>query len=427
MVRLASGFGDSKAVATALDQFHGRGERNAVAYRDIYGLHRVASPQHLADFFAIEPERCGRPGVKVENVMLPNEQRLGAADRRLVKHDAQVAGDAKKTRMGAAVAVNENQVRLRAQASKSRGKRRPFAEGEQTGNVRKTQFEAGGAPLNFLHLGEAIDDDSCEGRFGFGIEGEVCACNKTDVLELVFEHDASAQAFLLSYRLARSEVPAGFEPGIHAFLQRDFLMMRRPTAEWYTLLHTHGHTNWRGRVRLQAGDSMKLINFEFKARLRDESVVRRALKRLRARYLGEDHQIDTYFKVARGRLKVREGKIENALIFYNRTNAACARQSNVEMMLLPRLNSMKKILRRVLEVRAVVNKRREIYFVGTVKVHVDRVRGLGRFVEVEAISRSGDIAQARRLASKFRKLFCIPTADIVGKSYSDLVKEKLRR
>lgn len=172
---------------------------------------------------------------------------------------------------------------------------------------------------------------------------------------------------------------------------------------------------------------MKRVNFEFKARLRDEGAVRRVLKRLRARYLGEDNQIDTYFKVARGRLKVREGKIENALIFYKRANASRARRSTVEMTLLPRRNSVKKILSRVLETLAVVDKRREIYFAGSVKIHLDRVYGLGKFVEVEAISRSGSIARARRLASRFRKLFRIPTADIVAKSYSDLVMQKLRR
>ncbi len=172
---------------------------------------------------------------------------------------------------------------------------------------------------------------------------------------------------------------------------------------------------------------MKRVNYEFKARLRDEGAIRAALKRLHARYLGRDHQIDTYFKVARGRLKVREGKIENALIFYNRTNASRARRAIVEMMLLPRRNSVKEVLRRALGTRVVVDKRREIYFVGNVKIHLDRVRGLGKFVEVEAISRAGNLAQARQQATKFQKLFRIPTTDIVGRSYSDLVLRKLRR
>ena len=100
---------------------------------------------------------------------------------------------------------------------------------------------------------------------------------------------------------------------------------------------------------------MKRVNFEFKARLKDETVVRAALKRLRARYIGRDHQIDTYFKVAQGRLKLREGKIENALIFYNRSNAARARRAKIEMALLARRNGMKAVLTKAFGVRVVVD------------------------------------------------------------------------
>ena len=165
---------------------------------------------------------------------------------------------------------------------------------------------------------------------------------------------------------------------------------------------------------------MKLVNFEFKARLTDEALIRAALKRLRARSVGRDHQIDTYFSVPRGRLKVREGKIENALIFYDRSNSPRARRAKIEMMMLPRRNSVKEVLARALGTRVVVDKRREIYFVGNVKIHLDHVRGLGRFVEVEAISRTGNLPKARQQALRFQKLFGIKRADIVGKSYSDL-------
>jgi adenylate cyclase, class 2 len=169
---------------------------------------------------------------------------------------------------------------------------------------------------------------------------------------------------------------------------------------------------------------MKLLNFEFKAHLHDQAHVRATLKRLRARFLGTDHQVDTYFRVPSGRLKVREGRLENSLIHYRRTNTARARRSTVEMMLLPRRNSVRAILSRALGVWAVVDKRREIYFVGNVKIHLDRVRGLGTFVEVEASTRSGDIRTVRAQAAKFQKLFAISPADIVPQSYSDLILEK---
>ena len=169
---------------------------------------------------------------------------------------------------------------------------------------------------------------------------------------------------------------------------------------------------------------MKLLNFEFKAHLHDEAYVRTTLKRLRARFLGTDRQVDTYFRVPSGRLKVREGRLENSLIHYRRTNTARARRSTVEMMLLPRRNSVRAILSAALGVLAVVDKRREIYFVGNVKIHLDRVRGLGTFLEVEAMTRSGDIKKVRAQAVKFQKLFAISPQDIVPQSYSDLILEK---
>lgn len=170
---------------------------------------------------------------------------------------------------------------------------------------------------------------------------------------------------------------------------------------------------------------MRLINFEFKARLRSESVIRAALKKQRARYVGTDHQVDTYFRVSRGRLKIREGRIENALIYYERPDLPRARRSRIEMALLTRRNSVKAILARVLDVLVVVDKRREIYFVGNVKIHLDRVRGLGKFVEVEAISRSGSLAKIRQQARKFQILFGIPSSDLVGQSYADLALQRL--
>ena len=133
---------------------------------------------------------------------------------------------------------------------------------------------------------------------------------------------------------------------------------------------------------------MKLLNFEFKARLKDAVHVRATLKQLRARFLGTDHQVDTYFHVPAGRLKIREGRIENSLIHYQRTDSAHARRSHVELMLLPRRNSVRAILSGALGVLTVVDKRREIYFVGNVKIHLDRVRGLGQD-EMSADQRRG--------------------------------------
>ncbi len=172
---------------------------------------------------------------------------------------------------------------------------------------------------------------------------------------------------------------------------------------------------------------MKHVNFEFKARLRDEGRIRAMLKRLRAHHIGNDHQIDTYFHVPRGRFKIREGKIENALIYYLRSDSPRPRRAQIEMMPLPRRNAVRSILSSALGVLTVVDKRREIYLAGSVKIHLDRVRGLGKFVEVEAVSRSGGLAKIRAQARKFRKLFGLASSDLVGESYSDMILKKSRR
>jgi predicted adenylyl cyclase CyaB len=169
---------------------------------------------------------------------------------------------------------------------------------------------------------------------------------------------------------------------------------------------------------------MKCINFEFKARLNNERRIREALERLNARLVGTDHQIDTYFRVPSGRLKVRQGLLENAPIFYRRSNVRRARRSAVEMMLLPRRNSLRAILVCALGTLAVVDKRREIYFVKNVKIHLDRVRQLGKFLEVEAISRTGDVKKIRSQARQFQELFGITAKDMVAESYSDLMLAK---
>ena len=51
---------------------------------------------------------------------------------------------------------------------------------------------------------------------------------------------------------------------------------------------------------------MPHVNVEIKARCSDLDRVRDRLIALGARVVGTDHQIDTYFQVPRGRLKLRE-------------------------------------------------------------------------------------------------------------------------
>lgn len=74
---------------------------------------------------------------------------------------------------------------------------------------------------------------------------------------------------------------------------------------------------------------MKTNIIEIKAKSHNQETIRNILKSKNAVFKGVDHQIDTYFKAISGRLKLREGNIENYLIWYNRENKSGPKHSTV--------------------------------------------------------------------------------------------------
>ena len=160
---------------------------------------------------------------------------------------------------------------------------------------------------------------------------------------------------------------------------------------------------------------------EFKARCADHDRIREELKRKNARFAGTDHQIDTYFRVPQGRLKLREGNIENSLVFYSRPNTAGAKESEVTLSAIPPGSEIKTVLSKALGVMIAVDKKREIYFVDNVKIHLDEVHELGKFLEVEAIGKPEDRAKLQRQCDDFQDEFGVTIEDFVAVSYSDLL------
>ena len=171
---------------------------------------------------------------------------------------------------------------------------------------------------------------------------------------------------------------------------------------------------------------MAHINIEIKAKSNNQDAIREILKSKNADFKGVDHQIDTYFKVNNGRLKLREGKIENHLIYYQRENKGGPKQSDVTLFKSDSTSSLKEILTKALGILVVVDKKREIYFIDNVKFHIDVVEDLGTFVEVEAIDNDGTIGKDRLLeqCQFFLDLFKISQEDLISVSYSDLLLQK---
>jgi adenylate cyclase class 2 len=171
---------------------------------------------------------------------------------------------------------------------------------------------------------------------------------------------------------------------------------------------------------------MEHVIIEFKARCRDHEGIREILKSKNARFLGRDRQIDTYFRVPHGRLKLREGDIENALMFYERPDQAGPKQSDVTISPVTKDSDVKAVLAKALGVLAVVDKHREIYFIENVKVHLDRVEAVGDFVEVEAIGAANEVDKLRQQCEALQREFGTERADLVDGSYSDMLEARPR-
>jgi len=168
------------------------------------------------------------------------------------------------------------------------------------------------------------------------------------------------------------------------------------------------------------------INIEIKAKCDDHEKIRKILKEKGAEFKGVDHQIDTYFKVGNGRLKLREGNIENYLIFYEREDREGPKQSNVILFKTFPNSEIKEILKKSVGELVVVDKKREIYFIDNVKFHIDIVEGLGSFVEIEAIDKEENIGKDKLLVqcNEYLGMFNIPGGNLITNSYSDLLMKE---
>ncbi|WP_223270895.1 class IV adenylate cyclase [Subsaximicrobium wynnwilliamsii] len=130
---------------------------------------------------------------------------------------------------------------------------------------------------------------------------------------------------------------------------------------------------------------MNIKNFEFKAKVSELEEYENKLLTLNPKFQGTDHQIDTYFNTELGRLKLREGNIENSLINYDRENISGSKESTIILYQHEPNVALKNILKRQLGVKVIVDKKRKIYFIDNIKFHFDLVENLGTFLEVEAI------------------------------------------
>lgn len=166
-----------------------------------------------------------------------------------------------------------------------------------------------------------------------------------------------------------------------------------------------------------------LQNIELKARLADLAAARRLAVAVATKRIAVQQQLDTYFHCRQGRLKLRQiDNLSSQLVWYARPDQQGPKASQYMLVPISNPQTLKAALGAALGVRAVIQKRREIFLVGNVRIHLDEVIGLGSFLELEAVLGPDlDDAQGRAQLHALAEKFAIAAEDLVAGSYADMI------
>ncbi len=181
-------------------------------------------------------------------------------------------------------------------------------------------------------------------------------------------------------------------------------------------------------------------NIEIKAACDDLDRVRAAAQELSARPAGIEEQCDTYFRTARGRLKLRrrllnsqrDGAAAGAgagvgdehfeLIWYQRPDMTTAKGSDYHLIRVIDGTELRQLLADGLGILTEVHKRRTVLLWRNVRIHLDEVERLGSFIELEAIvDGSCDDPTARAKIDHLCEALDILPDQLINVSYSDLL------
>jgi len=167
-------------------------------------------------------------------------------------------------------------------------------------------------------------------------------------------------------------------------------------------------------------------NVEFKCELRDLAAARAKCRDLSAEPHGVLEQTDTYFRMPDGRLKRREtaGK-PMEWIYYFRPDRVTPKLSHYS------IHSDREARTRwglaSLRQWVVVRKKRELFILRNVRIHIDEVEQLGSFLEFEAVvNPKCDVLQCHEQVNRLRREFGPIIGEAIAPSYCDLI-DSLRR
>ena len=163
-------------------------------------------------------------------------------------------------------------------------------------------------------------------------------------------------------------------------------------------------------------------NIEIKARIEDIEKLAAKVAVVADKGPFELFQDDTFFACANGRLQLRTfSATEAELIFYRRPDQAGPKESVYSIAPVTAPDKIREVLSRAYGQTGRVIKHRTLYLIGRTRVHLDKVEGLGDFLELEVVlaekeASANGVAVANDLLHKLG----IPPENLIEGAYVDL-------
>lgn len=165
-------------------------------------------------------------------------------------------------------------------------------------------------------------------------------------------------------------------------------------------------------------------NIEIKARLRSLAPVMELAREVSSCAPRVIAQEDTFFRVPRGRLKLRRFPPDRGeLIYYEREDRPGPTASLYEIVPVADPEALRDVLARALGVRGTVRKKRTLFLCGRTRIHLDEVDGLGAFLELEVVMASDEDEQdARHVADQLMARLGIRPEMLEERAYIDVLE-----
>jgi predicted adenylyl cyclase CyaB len=169
-------------------------------------------------------------------------------------------------------------------------------------------------------------------------------------------------------------------------------------------------------------------NLEAKFRLSDLDAARAAALVLGYSPSANFIQRDTFFVVARGKLKLREQPPAAWLIQYERDRESGLMLSRYEIVPIAEPERTREMLARALGVLAEVRKHRTLLMRQNVRLHLDCIKALGSFGEIEAVlgEGEGDASGgcARAAVDELLDALGVGAGELIEGSYFELMTQR---